>query len=78
LLLGLFFVLEDEGDMFLPNVVDSQWTTLHHIPEERTLHNNRCENIKFQNKSLDLTTIFYDLFSGLGLFNDALSSTLII
>jgi hypothetical protein len=26
--------------------VDFQWTTQHYIPEERTLHNHRCENLK--------------------------------
>jgi hypothetical protein len=26
--------------------VDFQRTTLRHIPEERTLHNNRCKNLK--------------------------------
>jgi hypothetical protein len=26
--------------------VDFQRTTRHYIPEERTLHNNHCENLK--------------------------------
>jgi hypothetical protein len=24
----------------------TQWTTWHHIPEDDTLHNHRCENLK--------------------------------
>jgi hypothetical protein len=27
-------------------MVDLQWTTRHHIPEDRTLHNHRGENLK--------------------------------
>jgi hypothetical protein len=26
--------------------VDLQWTTRHYIPEDRTLHNHCCENLK--------------------------------
>jgi hypothetical protein len=44
--LGLFFNPGDLGDMFLCNVVDFQQTTWHYIPEDRTLHNHCCENLK--------------------------------
>jgi hypothetical protein len=27
--------------------VDTQWTTRHHIPEDDTLDNHHCENLKF-------------------------------
>jgi hypothetical protein len=42
-LLGLFFGPEDGGDMFF----DFQRTTQLYIPEERTIHNHLCENLKF-------------------------------
>jgi hypothetical protein len=32
--------------MFLRNVVETQRTTRRHIPEDDTLHNHRCENLK--------------------------------
>jgi hypothetical protein len=49
-LLGLFFNLEDGGDMFLRNVVDFQRTTRRYISEDtRTLHNHRCDNLKSYN-----------------------------
>jgi hypothetical protein len=28
-------------------LVDFQWTTLRYIPEDTTLHNHRCENLKY-------------------------------
>jgi hypothetical protein len=43
---GLFFGPEAGGDIFLRNVVDFQQTTQHYIPEDNTLHNHRCENLK--------------------------------
>jgi hypothetical protein len=38
-LLGLFFYPEDEGDMFLRNVVDFQGITCRYIPKDRPLLN---------------------------------------
>jgi hypothetical protein len=40
-----FFNPEDRSDIFLWNVVEFQLTTLCYIPEDRTLHNHRCENL---------------------------------
>jgi hypothetical protein len=46
-LLGLFFNPEDGGDMFLRNVgwLSTDYTA-RYIPEDRTLHEHRCENLK--------------------------------
>jgi hypothetical protein len=44
-LLGLLFNSEDEGNIFLQNVYFHQ-TTRRYIPEDRTLHNHHCENLK--------------------------------
>jgi hypothetical protein len=46
LLLVLFLYPEYGGDMFLRNVIDFQRTTKCYIPEDRTLTNHRCENLK--------------------------------
>jgi hypothetical protein len=45
-LLGLFFDTEDGGDMFLRNVgwLPADYMVLY--PEDSTLHNHRCENLK--------------------------------
>jgi hypothetical protein len=45
-LLGFFFGPEDGGDMLSENSVDIQQTLLRYIPEDRTLHNHRCDNLK--------------------------------
>jgi hypothetical protein len=45
-LLGLLFKPEDTDDMFLRNVDWLSTTAWCYIPEDRTLHNHRCENIK--------------------------------
>jgi hypothetical protein len=37
---------DDEGDTFPKNVVDFHQTIWHYIPEDRTLHNHHCENLK--------------------------------
>jgi hypothetical protein len=42
----IFFAPEDGGDMFFEASVASQQTTLRHIPEDDTLHNHRCKNLK--------------------------------
>jgi hypothetical protein len=44
--LGLFLEPEDAGDMFLQNTADFQLTTRRYLPEDRTLHTHRCENLK--------------------------------
>jgi hypothetical protein len=45
-----FFDPEDGGDMFLRNVGSTQQTTQRHTPEDDTLHNHSCENLKSYNK----------------------------
>jgi hypothetical protein len=43
---SLFIVSEDGGDIFHEMSVEFQQTTWRYIPENRTLHNHRCENLK--------------------------------
>jgi hypothetical protein len=43
---GLLFDPEDGGHMFLRNVRWLSTDTRRYIPEDRTLHNRRCENRK--------------------------------
>jgi hypothetical protein len=50
--LGLFYP-EDEGDIFLRNFVEFERTTLRYIPEDITLHSDRCENL---NKAMCLNS----------------------
>jgi hypothetical protein len=45
--LRFLFDPEDGGDMFLQNVGYFQLSTPLCIPEDITLHNHRCEKIKF-------------------------------
>jgi hypothetical protein len=45
--LVIFLDPEDGGDVFLWNVCYFQRTTRRCIPEDRTLHNHRCENFKY-------------------------------
>jgi hypothetical protein len=35
-----------EAICFSKTSVDTQWITRRHIPEDDTLHNHRCENLK--------------------------------
>jgi hypothetical protein len=52
----LFFDPEDGDDTFLLNVKKQGTTlrtTLRHIPEDETLHNHRCENLKSYNNKQD-------------------------
>jgi hypothetical protein len=44
--IGLFVDPYDGSDMFLLNVIDFQRTTQGYIPEDITLHNHRCENLR--------------------------------
>jgi hypothetical protein len=46
-LLDLFFDPEDGGDIFFRNIDGFQRTTRFYAPEDRTLHNYSCENLKF-------------------------------
>jgi hypothetical protein len=45
ILFGLFDH-EDGGDVFSKTSFDFKWATWHYIPEDRILHNHRCENLK--------------------------------
>jgi hypothetical protein len=45
-LLGLFFYPEDGGDMLLRNVDSLSTDYIELYPEERALHNHRCENLE--------------------------------
>jgi hypothetical protein len=41
---GLIFDPKDDGDISYEIPVDFQRITRRYIPEDRTLHNHRCEN----------------------------------
>jgi hypothetical protein len=43
---GRLSLPEDGGDTFLRNSGTTQRTTRRHIPEEDTLQNRRCDNLK--------------------------------
>jgi hypothetical protein len=45
-LLGLFFDFEDEDTCSIKMSVHIHWTTWCYIPENRTVHNNHCVNLK--------------------------------
>jgi hypothetical protein len=45
-LLGLFLLPENGRDMLLQKSVNFERTAWRYNPEERTLHNPRCENFK--------------------------------
>jgi hypothetical protein len=42
----IFSTLKMEAICSSETSVDIQWTTRRYIPEDCTLHNNRCENLK--------------------------------
>jgi hypothetical protein len=46
-LVGFFFDPEDRGDVLLKRRGDFEQTSRRYIPEDRTFHNHRCENLKF-------------------------------
>jgi hypothetical protein len=48
----LFFDPEDGGDMFLWNVGWLSTTTWRYIPEDWSVHNHHCENLKSYNSRL--------------------------
>jgi hypothetical protein len=56
--LDLHFDPEDGGDMFLRNISGLSRTTRRYIPEYRTLHDHRCENLK---SYTNLHSILYNL-----------------
>jgi hypothetical protein len=56
-LLGLFFDLKMEATCSFKRSVDFWWTTLHYIPEDRTLHNHHCENLKSDKFSQGANTV---------------------
>jgi hypothetical protein len=45
-LLQLFFDPEDGGSMYLRNVLNFHHTTRPHIEDYRSVHSDRCENLK--------------------------------
>jgi hypothetical protein len=45
-LLGLLFDLKIEAIYCSETSVDFHWTTRRYIPEDRTLHNHLCKNLK--------------------------------
>jgi hypothetical protein len=42
----IFSTLKMEAIFSSETSVETHWTTLRHIPEDGTLHNDRCENLK--------------------------------
>jgi hypothetical protein len=62
----IFWTLKMEATCSSETSVDSQRTTLHYIPEDRTLHNHRCENLKSYELQLDQN---FRLFIRLSLAN---------
>jgi hypothetical protein len=52
--LVFFFDPGDGGDMFPEKFVDFQRATRNFVPEDRTLHNHRCEILKSYKGHLDV------------------------
>jgi hypothetical protein len=42
LLLDFFFILEDEGDMFIETLIDFQWAIQSYTPEDKALDSHCC------------------------------------
>jgi hypothetical protein len=67
----IFFDPEDGGDIFVRNFLDFKRTTWR-IPEDRTLHNHCCENLKSHTHGFILSAVsdeinsdsFYVILSG--------------
>jgi hypothetical protein len=53
--------LKMEAMCFSQTLVDFQWTTWHYIPEDSTLHNHHCENLK----SYRINSVYAGYLSGL-------------
>jgi hypothetical protein len=51
-----------EAIFFSEMSVDFQRTTRYHIPEDSTLHNYLCENLKSENQTYFTKIIFHDGF----------------
>jgi hypothetical protein len=57
-----YSTLKMRGDMFLQNIGDFQQTIQCYIPENRTLHNHCCENLKpYMPKILNIKTTILPL-----------------